>query len=203
MATDIDAIVSNLISFYDMRGKSIVYVGAGGGQMIRCAANARSVLGVDSDPIAISQLETAIRDLGLEDRFSVYHGEFSSVSEKADAVFFELCLHEMDDPAEALSHAQSLANEILVLDHLPESSWAWYTCEEEKAARSWEAVRRFSVLCEASFKATQHFETYSQLFSKIQVLGEKAIDRIGEFSEREGIRISMDYAVALLQKETA
>lgn len=203
MATDIDAIVGNISSFYDVKEKSIIHVGAGGGQLVGYAIDARSVLGVDPDPVAVSHLETAIRQLGLEDRFSVFQGVFSSLSTKSDVVFFEFCLHEMDDPADELQHALSLAPEILVLDHHPESRWAWYTCEEEKAARSWAAVRRHHVVREAAFKATQHFETYSQLFEKIQVLGEQAVTRISEFSERGDIKIEMEYAIALIRRDLA
>lgn len=203
MPTNIDAIVSNLTSFYDMKGKSVLHVGAGGGQLIGYAPNARSILGVDSDPAAVSQLKTAIQKLGLEDRFSVIQGDFNSVSAKADVVFFELCLHEMDDPTAALLHARSLAPDILVLDHVPESRWAWHTCEEDKAARSWAAIRRLGIHREASFKATQHFETYSQLFEKIKVLGEEAIARSGEFSGQDDIVIPMDYAIALVKKDAA
>jgi predicted RNA methylase len=203
MPTDIDAIVNNLTSFYDMKGKSVLHVGAGGGQLIGYAVDARSIVGVDSDPDAVSHLKTAIQKMGLEDRFSVIHASFESVSTEADVVFFEFCLHEMDDPAAALRHARSLATDIVVLDHVPESRWAWYTCEEGKAARSWAAVRQLGITREASFKTTQHFETWSQLHKKIEVLGEEAIARIGEFSGRDDIVIGMDYAIALLQKDAA
>jgi tRNA G37 N-methylase Trm5 len=203
MATDINAVVNNLLSFYDMSGKSVIHVGAGGGQIIGYATAAGSVLAVDSDPEAISHLKTAIQKMGLEDRFSVVQGEFSTVSAEADVVFFEFCLHEMDDPAEALIHAQSLAPEILVFDHSPESSWAWCACEEEKAARSWAAVKQLDVISEASFDAAQYFETYDELLSKIQVMGEQAVARIGKYSEQTGIRIGMKYAIALVRSRAA
>ena len=160
---------------------------------------ARAVLGVDSDPVAVSHLKTAVQNAGLKDRFNVVQGRFSSVSARADVVFFEFCLHEMDDPAEALFHAQSLAPDVLVLDHTPESSWAWYTCEEKKTARSWRAARRLRIVHEASFKATQQFDSYPQFLSKVQVLGEQAITRSRRLSEQEEIRIEMRYALALIR----
>lgn len=199
MATHIDAIAGNLMSFYDMSRKSVLHVGAGGGQLIGYALHARSVVGVDPDPDAVSRLEAAIRKLGLEDRFSVLQANFTSVATSADVVFFEFCLHEMDDRAGALLHARSLAPDILVLDHLPESPWAWYACEEEKAARGWAAVRRFGILREASFRTAIRFEAYSQLHSKFSPLGEQAMARIAEFSRRGDITIEMDYAIALLR----
>ena len=48
-----------------------------------------------------------------------------------------------DDPEAALRHARALAPETLVIDHAPESHWAWHTAETEKAAMagsSWAAM---------------------------------------------------------------
>lgn len=199
MVTDIDAISNNLIRFYDMEDKSIIHVGAGGGQLISYALSARSILAVDPDPDAVAHLETVLENSGLKDRFTVVRGEFASVSGQADVVFFEFCLHEMADPAEALRHAQSLAPDIVVVDHLPDSQWAWCAGEEGKAARSWSAVRQHTVVREVSYEAVQHFETYQGLLSKIEVLGEPCIARIKKFSGLEDIRINMAYAMALIR----
>lgn len=199
MATDIDAILTNCRDFYDPGEKAIIQVGAGGGQFIRYTANARSVLAVDIDEAAVTQLKAAIGELGLEDRVKVIHGDFSSVSEKADLVFFEFCLHEMDNPAKALLHAQSLAPEILIVDHELDSPWAWHTCEEEKARRSWAAAEKLRIVNRASFKAIQRFDDHSQLLAKIEPLGEPAIARTRIFSDTREIRIEMTYAMALIR----
>lgn len=201
MATDIAAILRNLESFCDFADKSVLHVGAGGGQFIGYAAKARSVLAVDPDPAAVALLETAIRDLGLEDRLTVVQREFESVEARVDIVFFEFCLHEMDDPAAALLHARSVAPEILVLDHEPASPWAWYTCETEKAERSWASVRRGPIVRESTFEAVQRFRDYSELHAKIQPLGAPALARIRKFEGRRDIGIEMGYAVALLQAD--
>jgi predicted RNA methylase len=200
MATDIDAIVSNIRSFHDMSGKAIIHVGAGGGKLIGYADGARSVLAVDPDPDAISQLMAAIERLDLEELFTVVQGEFESVDERADVVLFEFCLHEMEDPEAALLHARSLAPEVVVVDHAQESRWAWYACEEQKSARSWAAVGRLPVIREASFEAVQHFKDYTELLSKIEILGEQAVARIAELSGRDDIEIEMGYAMALIGK---
>lgn len=199
MATDIEQIARNLETFYDFEGKSVIHVGAGGGHLIGYAARARSVLGVDSDEAAVAHLRTAIREKDLEDRFEVLVADFESVTTKADVVFFEFCLHEIIDPALALAHAMSLAPEILVLDHRPDSSWAWYTCETEKARRSWGAARELAVVREASYAAVQIFRDHAELSSKIQVLGEPAVSRIAEFAGQDDITIDMGYAAALLR----
>ena len=49
MATDLDTILRDIERCYDFGGRSVIHVGAGGGQLIGYARNARSVLGVDTD----------------------------------------------------------------------------------------------------------------------------------------------------------
>lgn len=203
MATDIEAILSNINSFYDFQDKQVIHVGAGGGQLIGYASNTRSVIAVDFERTGITQLEAAIEAAGLNDRFSVVEADFLTVSARADLVFFEFCLHEMDDAAAALLHAHSLAPEVVVLDHVPDSQWAWHTCEEEKAARSWAAVRRCRVVREKSFHATQHFQDHAELLAKVEVLGEQAIDRSKPMVGQKGIKIEMGYAMVLVQSGVA
>ena len=61
MATDIAAILQNLGSCYNFTGKSVIHVGAGGGQFIGYAFEARSALGVDPDPEAVARLTAALQ----------------------------------------------------------------------------------------------------------------------------------------------
>jgi hypothetical protein len=198
MATDIEAILMNLDAFYDFSGKSVIHVGAGGGQLIGYAGRARSVLAVDSDLPAVERLRASIQKEGLTDRFDVVHGEFASSRAEADVVFFEFCLHEIADPAAALLHARSLAAEVLVADHQPDSSWSWYTCETEKVQRSWGAVERLEVIRRESFTAIQRFSDYAELVSRVEVLGEPALSRVKELEGRREIEIAMPYGMALL-----
>jgi len=109
MATDIEAIIRNIESCYDFTGKSVIHVGAGGGQFVGYAAKTRKVLGVDPDPDAVERLKQAIREKGLESRFSALQGDILTVTARADVVFFEFCLHEIADPGAALRHARTLA----------------------------------------------------------------------------------------------
>jgi len=101
MATDIAKVVATLTSFYDFRIKSVVHVGAGGGQFVGYASRARHVVAIDPDAV--------------------------------------------------LRHARTLAPETLVVDHVPESQWAWHTAEEEKAARSLAAVELAGVSADLLF----------------------------------------------------
>ena len=200
MATDIGAIERNLQSFYDFRDKSVIHVGAGGGQLIGYAAITRSVLAIDIDSAALARLEESVREKGLEHRFDIEVADILSISSEADVVFFELCLHEIPDPGRALKHARSLAPHILVIDHHPDSPWAWYVCEDEKAGRSWDEVRKFNAVREASYTAEQHFDTYSDLLTKVEVMGETAIERIADFVDTSNIIIKMQYTIALIEK---
>jgi SAM-dependent methyltransferase len=200
MVTDIGAIERNLQSFYDFQDKSVVHVGAGGGQLIGYSAITRSVLAIDIDSAATSRLKEAVCEKGLEHRFKIEVADILSISSEADVVLFEFCLHEMPDPGRALKHAQRLAPKIFVIDHHPDSPWAWYVCEDEKAGRSWNEVRRFNIVREASFTADQHFDTYSDLFFKVKVMGETAIERIADFVGMNNISIKMQYTIALLEK---
>jgi SAM-dependent methyltransferase len=199
MATDIDAVERNLTSFYDFKDKVVVHVGAGGGQLIGYSEIARSVLAVDIDENAASQLEAAVRERGLADKYKIEVADILSISAEADVVFFELCLHEMPDPGKALKHAQSLAKDILIIDHHPDSQWAWYILESDKARRSWNAVRIFDVTREKSYEAEQHFPDYTSLLAKIEVMGDLAVARISEFIGKSDIIIEMKYTIALLQ----
>jgi hypothetical protein len=199
VATDIGVILDNLTAFYDFSNKAVIHVGAGGGQLIGYAGRCRSVLGVDPDAEAVDRLKDALSRMGLRERFAVEQCELGAVSAVADVVFFEFCLHEMEDPEAALEHARTLAPEILVLDHLPDSPWSWYTCEAEKAARSWTAVHARAVARELAFHAVQRFDDHARLLEKVRVLGEEAIRRAAELAGKRKIEIGMSYAAALLR----
>jgi hypothetical protein len=196
MATDIAAILQNVESCYDFTGRTVIHVGAGGGQFIGYAGKARSVLGVDPDPAAVERLKAAIRERGLEDRFRVLQGDVQSVSARADVVFFEFCLHEIVDPLTALRQARTLAPEVLVVDPAPGSSWAWHLCEAEKVLRGWAAVERFPRTLDRTFPGQQRFHDHAELLAKVQVLGECVVRRVRDFEGRQDFSIDMPYRVA-------
>ncbi len=50
MAADIAAIMRSIEAFYDFTGKSVIHVGAGGGQFVDYAGRARKVLGWTPTP---------------------------------------------------------------------------------------------------------------------------------------------------------
>jgi len=198
VATDIAKVITNLTSVYDFRGKSVVHVGAGGGQLIGYAAKTRQVVAIDPDPEAIVSLRAAIQTLGLDDRFTIRQTAFESASDRADVVFFEFCLHEMDSPEAALSHARTLASETLVIDHVPESRWAWHTAETLKTERSWKAVERAGIRIDRRFEGRQLFANVEALVKRLESLGEPAASRARTFGEHTAIDIEMIYRVALI-----
>jgi hypothetical protein len=201
MATDIAAILGDLESCYDFTGKSVIHVGAGGGQLIGYAGKARDVLGVDPDAAAVERLKAAIRERGLGERFRVMQSDVQSVSARADVVFFEFCLHEIVDPLTALRHAQTLAPEVLVVDPTPGSAWAWHLCETEKVLRGWAAAERFPRAVDRTFPGVQRFRNHAELLAKVQVLGECVIRRVRDFEGRQDFSIDMPYRVVLLSQK--
>ncbi len=198
MASDIAAIIRSIEACYDFAGKSVVHVGAGGGQFVGYAGVTRKVLGVDPDAAAIERLKAAIREKRLEDRFTTLHGDILTVTTRADVVFFEFCLHEIVDPRAALRHARTLAPEILVADHAPGSAWAWVMCESEKVQRGWAAAEELGLTLDRTLPGTQRFHDYAELLAKIGCLGDCVIRRIEDYRERKDFSIDMPYRVARL-----
>ncbi len=198
MATDIGLVLANLTQFCDFGGKTVVHVGAGGGQFVRSAERARGVVAVDSDPAAIARLKLAVEAARLGEIFAFREERFEAVSDQADIVLFEFCLHEMDDPDAVLRHARGLAADTVVIDHAPESTWAWYVAETEKAARSWAACERAGIRREQVYSGLQRFDNGDALLEKVRPQGEPAVSRALAHAGPAPIEIEMTYRIALL-----
>ena len=198
MGTDLARILGALTSFHDFTDRTVVHVGAGGGRLIGYAASARHVLAVDLDGAAADQLLAAVRMLGLEDRCEVRSGDFLDVAACHDAVLFEFSLHEFPDPSAALRHARALAPDIVIIDHLPDSEWAWHVGEERLLERSWNAVRRFPVRAETRCEAQQAFSDFEELKARLSSCGEIVQRRIARFAGDGPITMAMPYRLALL-----
>jgi len=198
MATDIATIISNLREFFDPCRKTVVSVGAGGGQFIGYYRYAKKVFAIDSDAVALQKLEEAMRRCGMANRFALIHSDFFDVDEKGDVVVFEFCLHEMSDPGKTVKHALDLAPRILVADHWKESPWGFFTGEEEKLEKSWTALEKVRMKKLARFEASQHFADYDELFHKVKGQGEESLTRIKTFEGKRNFCIPMPYAFALI-----
>jgi len=198
MATDVAAVLANLLAFYEFDDKTMISVGAGGGQLAGYGRVARKVIAVDPDGAALAALTERTRALGIEDRFVLLEKDFMAVTERADVVLFEFSLHEIPDHGGALAHAATLAPGIVIIDHAPGSRWAHVVDETEKVAASWAAVAARGTRRTQDFDAVQRFASYRELFDKVKSQGAEAIRRIERWRGCADITIPMAYRTALL-----
>ncbi len=198
MAADYRRMTRNLLEFFDFAGRTVVSVGAGGGQFIEYGRQAVKVIAVDQDPSALEALREKLVPAGLADKFTLTHSDFLAFRDSADVVLFEFCLHEMSDPSAALAHARTLAPAVVVMDHWPGSEWAFVVAEEDKAEAAWAAVASFRPGRTISFEASQFFKDYAELWQKVHVQGEKSLARIKNFKNLTDFSIPMTYGLALL-----
>lgn len=193
MATNIKAIIENLLSFYDFENQTIISVGAGGGQFIEYARTAQKVYAVDNDKLALERLNNTLIPSKLVDKFMLIHAEFEHVNLKADVVLFEFCLHEMENAEAAIKHALTMAPVVIISDHMPNSEWAYFVGEEQKVASSWNAIARFKLKKNQTYDAIQYFVDYDELYQKVKGQGNEVINRISTFVNQKCFEIPMSY----------
>ncbi len=198
MATNVKAIIANLLSFYNFENKIILSVGAGGGQFVEYARAAQKVYAVDNDKEALNKLNDSLIKANLIDKFELIHAEFEQVNLTGDVVLFEFCLHEMKDAKLALRRALTMAPIALISDHLPNSEWAYIVGEERKVANSWKAIEGFNLKKHQSYDTVQRFADYEELYQKVKGQGDEVIERISKFANQTGIEISMSYGFTLI-----
>ena len=197
MATDYGKLTENLHHFYDFTGKVVLFVGAGGRQLLDPPSH-QKLIAIDENAQSLKELEANIAAQGMQDSVEVVGSRFEDVTARGDVVYFEFCLHEMDDPQQALAHARALAPDMVVFDHLPGSEWVFHAAEEDKVRRSAEAMKRFGVRRRETFRTEQRFRDYDELLAKVRVQGTTAIDRAQRFAGATNIVIPMTYELALL-----
>ena len=198
MATDYAKLTENLCRFYDFRDKVVLFIGAAGRQLLDPATRTRKLIAIDRDVEALRELKANIIAQGLQDSVEVVGASFEEVTSHGDAVYFEFCLHEMDDPEKALMHAKSLAPDIVVYDHSPGSEWIYYGAEENKVSRSSAAMERFGIRRHQTFHAEQRFGNHAELLAKVSPQGPVAIERAQRFAGAVNIVIPMKYELNLL-----
>jgi hypothetical protein len=198
VATDYRKLTENLSRFYDFTNKVVLFVGAGGRQLLDPGIKTRKLIAIDKDAEALRELNATIAAKGMQDSVQVVGADFEDVTLSGDVVYFEFCLHEMAHPHVALTHARTLAPEMVVFDHLPGSDWSFYAAEEDKVRRSAEAMERFGVRRRQTFRAEQRFQDHAELLAKVGVQGPLAIQRAQRFAGETNIVIPMSYMLALL-----
>lgn len=198
MATDYRKLTENLSCFYDFTDKVVLFVGAGGRQLLDPDIKTRKLIAIDKNVEALKELHAAIAAKGKQDAVEIVGASFEDVTLSGDVVYFEFCLHEMADPHVALTHARTLAPEIVVFDHLPGSDWSFYAAEEGKVRCSAEAMEVFGIRRRQTFRAEQRFQDHAELLAKVSVQGPVAIQRAQRFAHETNIVIPMLYELALL-----
>jgi hypothetical protein len=128
----------------------------------------------------------------------VVASNFEDVTLSADVVYFEFCLHEMDDPLQSLTHAHALAPDLVVYDHAPGSEWIFYGAEDDNVVACGAAMERFGVRRRQAFHATQRFHDCAELLARMAGQGDLAIRRVQRFAGATDIAIPMDYEAVLL-----
>jgi len=198
VAIDVQKIIKNLLSAYDFSGRTIIAVGGGGGQFIEYGRSARQILALDNDAEELRKLRENLKKAGLEDRFTPILGDFFEARLKGDGVLFEFCLHEMPDPKAAVRHAQTMAPDVIIIDHWPDSVWSYYTGEDRKVAGSWAALESFSLRKRQKYDAVHFFRDYDELYKKLKDQGEPSLSRIEKFRSQKDISIPMSYSIAVI-----
>jgi hypothetical protein len=195
---DYAKLTENLTRFYDFTDKVVLFIGAAGRQLLDPKIRTKKLIIIDKDVQALGSLKVKVIAQGLQDLVEVVGASFEEVTLHGDAVYFEFCLHEIDDPAKALVHAKSLAPDIVVYDHSPGSEWIYFGAEEDKVSRSSAAMEHFGNRRRQRFHAEQRFGSYGELLAKVSPQGPLAVERAQRFAGVTDIVIPMSYELNLL-----
>lgn len=194
MALDRAQLVASLHSFYDFEGKIVLCVGAGGGQLLDPSIVTAETVLIDRDEHALATIDTHQR----QGRVKKIPTDFNDVDVPGDVVYFEFCLHEMDDPRQAIDHARTLAPDVVIFEHSPTSAWVFYAAEEEGVCRSAQALAQFPVKRRHHIHAEQTFNDHAELVAKLSTQGDLSIQRANRFAGATNIVIPMKCDLTLL-----
>jgi hypothetical protein len=198
LVVDREEISANLTLFYDFRGKAVLYVGAGRGQLLGPDSGVSRVVAIDRDGESLRgfRLDSKTKWAGIPIRF--IPSEFETVAVHGDVVYLEFCLHQMQDPTKALEHAHSLAPDVVVMDHLPWSKWVYYWAGEDLVRRSTKALESFGIRRRKEFATEQRFDGWEALATRLADEGEESKRRVLELKGAKEMGMRMDYGLFLL-----
>lgn len=197
MAADYGLLTENLRLFYDFTDKVVLYVGAGGRQLLDPSFRTRRLIAIDQNAESLRELETNVAAKGMSN-VEVLAARFEDITLRGDVVYFEFCLHGMANAEETLRHARTLAPDTVVYDHLPDSEWIFYGAEEDNVRLSTAAMERFGIRRRQQFCTDQRFRDHAELLAKLSTQGPLAIERAQRFADTMNIVIPMRYGLALL-----
>jgi hypothetical protein len=197
LAIDYLQFSENLHRFHDFTNKVVLFVGAGGRQLLDPTIKTKKIFAIDRDREALKQLEQNIA-LIRQASVDIVCAEFEDIKSFGDVVYFEFCLHEMVDPQKALTHAKTIAPDVVVFDHLPDSDWVFYAAEENEVRHSSAAIDKIGVRRRQTFRAEQRFEDHAELVAKLIGQGPTAVQRAQRFLSTKNIVIPMSYQLVLL-----
>jgi ubiquinone/menaquinone biosynthesis C-methylase UbiE len=185
--------INNIDAFIDFSNKTVMIVGAGGGQLMGYAGTANQIIAVDNNKEAIEQLEKRIRNSELINKYKTIMSDFESVNEKVDILVFEFSLHEMENIQKAIEHAKEIAGRVIIFDHVYDSEWVTIVQENNKIETEDKILNSIAVIRQAHFHAMQAFVQYDDLKKKVECQGEGAIKAIRKYLDKEDITIDMEY----------
>ena len=186
------------MEFYDFRGKSLLYVGCGLGQLLPPESGAAGVVAIDRDAKALKAFRSVANTTWAGIPIKFVPRKFETVRDRGDVVYFEFCMHMMDDPKFTLELARSLAKDIVIIDHLPGSKWVYYWNGEREVLRSTKTIESFGVRRSERFATEQRFDDGKALAKRLDEVGTEAKRRILELKDARDIRMRMDYGIFLL-----
>ena len=198
MAVDRSLLTKNLQRFYDFTGKIVLCVGAGGKLLLDPATKIKKLIAIDQNAEALQDLCAKMKNAASASPVEVLPCRFEDVTVLGDVVYFEFCLHEIADPFKALAHAKTLAPDIVVFDHAPDSPWVFHAAEENLVRRSSDAAKRFGPRSHSAFRAEQRFATCAELLDKLKSQGPLALQRAARFATITAIVIPMNCELVLL-----
>jgi len=194
---DYDILRENLRRFYDFADKVVLYVGAGGRQLLDPAIKTKKLIAVDQNAFSLEELKISVAAEGRQN-VDVIASRFEDVTESGDVVYFEFCLHEMHQPEQALLRARRLAPDTVVFDHMVGSEWVFHAAEEDKVNQSASAIEQFGIRRRERFLLAQQFRDHNELVAKINGQGALAVERAQRFAGASDISIPMSYELVLL-----
>jgi hypothetical protein len=198
MPLDRKQLTASLHRFYDFEGKVVLCVGAGSGQLLDPNIVTAQTILIDRDRHSLAGANRSSPTKAAQESRTTLVSDFGDVHIRGDVVYFEFCLHEMDDPQKTINHARTLASDVVVYEHAPSSEWVFHAVEEGGVCRAAQALSQFPIKCRQNVYAEQTFKDHAELVAKLSSQGDLAIERAIRFAGETDIVIPMKCTLVLL-----